>query len=179
MRRVGIVLLCEDLQHAVFVRRFLKRRGLDTGQMRVEKCPGGSAEQFVRERYPLELEALRGRHPKTVLIVVIDGDSKGVRRRRASLAEECRAANIKDRTAAEPVLVIVPTWNIETWLAYLAGDSVDETKGDYPRLSRESDCRPQVEALAAMCEQGQLRAPAPASLQDACSEYERVRAIRP
>ena len=70
-------------------------------------------------------------------------------------------------------MVIVPTWNIETWLAYLAGKSVDETKGDYPRLPRESDCQSQVEALAAMCEQGQLRPPAPASLQDACGEYER------
>ena len=175
LRRVGIVLLCEDSQHEAFVRRFLKRRRLVTGHWRVEKCPGGSAEQFVRERYPVELKALRRRHAKTVLIVVVDGDSEGVQTRRASLADACRAANIEDRTAAEPVVVIVPTWNIETWLAYLAGKSVVETKGDYPRLPRESDCQPQVEALAAMCEQGQLRAPAPASLQDACGEYERFR----
>ena len=177
MRRVGIVLLCEDLQHEVFIRRFLKKRRLVVD--RVAKCPGGSAEQFVRERCPLELQALRQRHASTVLIVVIDGDSEGVQRRRDSLAAACRAANVEDRTAADPVVIIVPTWNIETWLACLAGDSVDETKGDYPRLSRESDCQLQVEALAAMCEQGRLRTPAPASLQDACSEYERFRAIRP
>ena len=113
MRRVGIVLLCEDLQQAVFVRRFLKRRGLDTGQMRVKQCSDGSAEQFVRERYPVELKELRRRHPKTVLIVVIDGDREGVRRRRASLADACRAADTEDRTAADPVVVIVPTWNID------------------------------------------------------------------
>ena len=169
------MLLCEDSQHEAFVRRFLKRRRLVTGHWRVEKCPGGSAEQFVRERYPVELKALRRRHAKTVLIVVIDGDSDGVQTRRASLAGACRAANIEDRTAAEPVVVIVPTWNVETWLAYLAGASVDETRGDYPRLDKEGDCQPHVEALAAMCEQGHLRTPAPTSLQDACGEYERFR----
>ena len=181
MRRVGIVLLCEDSQHEVFVRRFLKKRGLDTRQLlRVRKCPGGSAEQFVRKEYPVELRALRGRSAKTVLIVVIDGDSDGVQKRRDLLAAACRAADVEDRAAAEPVVVIVPTWNIETWLAYLAGASVDESRGDYPRLHEESGCQPQVEVLAAMCEQGRLRTPAPASLQDACGEYERLlRSIRP
>ena len=179
LRRIGIVLLCEDSQHEAFVRRFLKRRKLDTRHLRVEKCPGGSAEQFVRERYPVELKALRSRHAKTVLIVVIDGDSDGVQMRRASLAAACGAANVEDRTADEPVVVIVPTWNIETWLAYLAGGAVDETSGGYPRLDKEGDCQPHVEALAAMCEQGHLRTPAPASLQDACGEYEKFRrAIR-
>lgn len=111
------------------------------------------------------------------MIVVVDGDNDGVQRRRDLLADACQAAKIEDRSAAEPVVVLVPTWNIETWLAYLAGESVDETRGDYPRLSRESDCQPQVDGLASMCERGQLRAPAPASLQDACREFERLRAI--
>ena len=39
MRRVGTVLLCEDSQHEAFVRRFLKKRRLVTGHLRVEKCP--------------------------------------------------------------------------------------------------------------------------------------------
>lgn len=175
MRRVDAVLLCEDLQHEVFVRRFLKRVGL-VRSLRVQKCPGGSAEQFVRTRYPVELAALRKRHAKTALIVVIDGDSEGVQRRRNSLAAECLAVDIEDRTGAESVVILVPTWNIETWLAYLAGESVDKTKGNYPRLSKESDCQPQVEALASMCEHGELRKPAPASLQAACKEYGTFRA---
>lgn len=136
------MLLCEDSLHEVFVRRFLKRRGLDTRQLRVRKSPGGSAEQFVRKEYPIELRALRRRHAKTVLIVVIDGDSDGVQMRRASLADACRAADVENRTAAEHVVVIVPTWNIETWLAYLAGESVDETRGDYQRLHEEADASP-------------------------------------
>jgi len=39
MRRVMIVLLCEDSQHESFVRRFLKTMGWDTRQLRVEKAP--------------------------------------------------------------------------------------------------------------------------------------------
>lgn len=175
MRRVGAVLLCEDAQHEAFVRRFLRRRGLATRHLRVEKCPGGSAEQFVRKRYPIELAAMRTLSAKSVLIVVIDGDAEGVQRRRGALAAACREAGIADRTAAESVVVLVPTWNVETWFAYAAGESVEETKRDYPHLARESDCQPHVEALAAMCEQRRLRMPAPPSLQDACDEYDRLR----
>ena len=112
MRRVGTVLLCEDSQHEAFVRRFLKKRRLVTGHLRVEKCPDGSAEQFVRKQYPIELAALRARYAKSALIVVID----------------------------------------------------------------ESACQSHVETLAAMCEAGQLRVPAPPSLQDACEGYEGFRA---
>ena len=179
MRRVGTVLLCEDSQHEAFVRRFIKKRRLVTGHLRVEKCPGGSGEQFVRKQYPVELVALRTRHAKSALIVVVDGDKEGVQGRCEQLADACRDAGIKDRAAAESVVVLVPTWNIETWLAYLAGGSVDETRPDYPRLSKESDCQPDVEALASMCEAGRLRTPAPPSLQDACEEYEGLRAKLP
>jgi len=56
-RRVQIVLLCEDSQHEAFVRRFLVGMGWETRGMRVEKSPsaGGSAEQWVRIRFPKEL----------------------------------------------------------------------------------------------------------------------------
>ena len=84
MRRVRAVLLCEDLQHAVLVRRFFEKRGWDRRWWRVEMAPPGhgSAERFVRERYPLELASLRkfGGHG-AALVVMIDGDNKGLRGR--------------------------------------------------------------------------------------------------
>ena len=58
---------------------------------------------------------------------------------------------------------------------YRDDHSVDETRGDYPRLPRAGACQRHVEALAAMCERGHLRTPAPASLQDACEKYQRFR----
>ena len=173
MRRVNVVLLCEDLQHEVFVRRFLSEQNVEIGNLRVERCSAGSAEQFVRQRYPKELGALRRRHAQSYLIVVLDGDAVGVQRRKASLADACRSAGIDDRALDGSVTDLVPTWNIETWLAYADGERVDESRSDYPRLTRPSDCRQHVVALAAMCTAGRLRQPAPASLIDACAEYER------
>ncbi len=57
IRRVKIVLLCEDSQHEAFARRFLKGMGWNTRELRVEKSPSasGSAEQWVREEFPNEL----------------------------------------------------------------------------------------------------------------------------
>jgi len=69
------------------------------------------------------------------------------------------------------VLVFIATWRIETWLAYLDGTTVAETKPDYPRLPRESDCAPHVDTLVEMCRRRQLRHPAPDSLVAACADY--------
>lgn len=175
MRRASVVLLCEDQQQEVFIRRLLREQVPTLGAPRVRKCQAGSAEQFVRERYPAELQAIRRRHARTFLIVVVDGDSVGVQRRKRSLAAACRSAGVADRDLDGTVTILVPTWNIETWLAYLGGERVDESKSDYPRLAKESDCQRHVVALAMMCNAGDLRQPAPPSLADACMEYGRFR----
>lgn len=67
--------------------------------------------------------------------------------------------------------MFIPTWNVETWLAYLSGETVDEANKSYPKLPRARDCKPLVEELFKMCQAGALRQPAPASLVDACQEY--------
>ncbi len=141
--------------------------------IRVERAPGGrgAGEQFVRRRFPVELKAHRTRPVSQVLVVLIDGDAKGTMARTQQLSQACREAGVRERTDADRVAIFIPTWNIETWLAYLAGDQVDESRSDYPRLPRERDCQEQVVALARMCREGRLRAPAPASLDAACGEY--------
>lgn len=177
-RDVQIVLLCEDTQHETFARRFLEERGWSTRRLRVEKAPGGrgSAEQFVRARFPSELTAYRQRrHAVTqALIVILDGDNRGEQQRRAQLDEACRSEQVEVRQPDERVLVLVPTWNIETWLAYLDGQVVDEAESNYPRLRRPRECQSRVETLAAMCQDRRLREPAPPSLEAACTEYARL-----
>ena len=96
-RSVRIVLLCEDRQHETFVRRFLRRDGWDLRNIRVQIAPHGrgSAEQFVREQFPKELQAVRSKRNERVrLIVMIDGDDKGVRARRVSLDDACTAGAV-------------------------------------------------------------------------------------
>lgn len=77
------------------------------------------------------------------------------------------------RTRSERVALLVLTWNIETWFAYLDGATVDEARGNYPRLPRERECQRHVDALVEMCRGGALRPPSPDSLNLACIEYHR------
>ena len=74
------------------------------------------------------------------------------------------------RGADERVAVLLPKRNIETWLAYLGGETVDEHSA-YPKLSFASQCQPQVSTLLDGCRKDQLRAPVPPSLTQACAEY--------
>jgi hypothetical protein len=174
-RSVQLVLLCEDTQHETFARRFLEKAGWSTRRLRVVKAPParGSAVQFIRERFPIELSAYRSNRNRVTLalVVMIDGDKTGVAGRIKELTAVCEAQGMKPREDDEHVLIIVPTWNIETWLAYLDGADVDENKGDYPRLARPRDCQRHVDQLHEMCVREELRQPAPASLEAACEEY--------
>lgn len=172
-RRVQLVLLCEDPQHEAFLRRFLSAMGWEMRSMRVERAPGsrGSAEQFVRKQFPKELKAHRSRPVSQALVTMIDGDRHGVAARLEQVDDACRASDIKVRGPRERVAVFVPTWNIETWFAYLDGATVDETMRDYPRLPRQRGCRQHVDVLIQMCRAGALREPFPPSLDRACDEY--------
>lgn len=173
-RTVNVVILCEDRQHEAFARRFLALAGKGTRVQRVEISPKGrgSGEQFVRTRFAKELAFYRARQHRVeqALVVVVDADGKDALAREAQLAEVATEAGQEPRKAGERVAIFVPARNIETWLAYLDGQDVDETTL-YPRLLRERECRRHVDALHQMCRQGALRQPAPLSLAAACKEY--------
>ncbi len=181
-REVQIVLLCEDRQHQAFVERFLESVGRLTRKakrrLRVEKASQGrgSAERFVRDRFPKELAAYRRRRNRVsvALVVMLDGDAAGVNRRLADLDAACVKQGTPPRQSGEDVFVFVPTWRIETWLAWLKdGEPIDEKRPDYPRLPKAKDCQPHARALADMCRNQQLPAPIPPSLAAACTEYGR------
>lgn len=175
-RRVRMTLLCEDTQHEAFALRFLEKLGWDKRQIRPIRAPGGrgSAEQFIRRQFPMELRALRRRHGNVSLVVLVDGDRFGHSQRLTQLDMACDQEGVPRRRTNDPVFIFVPTWRIETWLAYLGGESVVEDRIDYPRLGRPRDCRRHVEELVHKCRAGRLREPAPPSLTAACVEYERL-----
>lgn len=171
-RKANLVLLCEDSQHEAFARRFLQADGWHPRRIRVEKAPRGSGEAWVRQRYPVELRARRA-GPATALAVVIDGDGRTVAQRLQQLDASCRAGDVAPRDSDEPVAIFVPCRNIETWIAYLSGNEVEEFP-QYPRLARERDCLPAVRSLKAMCDAGALRQPTPPSIQASCTEYAHI-----
>lgn len=104
---------------------------------------------------------------------MLDGDERGAAARLIELENACRATGVPVRFPEEGVLVVVPTWRIETWLAYLEGATVDESKRDYPRLRLPRDCARHVNKLVDMCRSKELRRPAPESLVVSCGDYER------
>jgi hypothetical protein len=173
---VSITLLCEDSQTDAFVRRFLKYRNFRSRDIRTLPLPSGrqSGEQWVRERYPMELRAIR-RRQRAYLIVVTDADTHSTAVRRGQLDAACDEKGTPRRDDRDPVLVIVPRRNIETWLAYLGGATVDEDTR-YRKLKPESACVTQAEALFRMChEEQRLNEDAPPSLREACEEYPKLR----
>lgn len=171
-RRAQLVLVCEDRQHEVFIRSFLRLTGWETRKLRVEMNPKGrgSGEQWVRKTYAQEVKRLRSSpHVAQGLIVAIDQDKPGLDRDE-QLQEELRCADLGRRGKGERIAHVIPARNIETWLAYLAGSDVDETT-TYPKLAKESDCQELVCDLKRMCDANMLRQPAPPSLERACDEY--------
>jgi len=170
---VKVVLLCEDLQTATFIRRFLLLGTHKQHEIRVEFAPPGkgSGEQWVRDRYPNELLARRKKN--TVLIVGTDADQLSVVDRIATLDRQCMNENVPVRSTTEPVIIAVPKRNIETWFVYLRGENPNEDD-TYPKYSYESQCRDDVKVLDEMCRKQQLRQPVPPSLQAACVEFGRM-----
>ncbi len=175
IRRVKIVLLCEDSQHEAFIRRFLKGMGWNTRELRVEKSPsgGGSGEQWVREKFTNELGVYRQRRTRaaSALIAIIDADLRTVNDRIKEFENECKDNTTPFRTQDENVAILVPKRNIETWIHYLHGNQVNEVNS-YPKLDRERGCKPGVDELVKLCRTTGLEPNAPSALAMACDEYD-------
>ncbi|MEH2395682.1 MAG: hypothetical protein V7K21_29880 [Nostoc sp.] len=165
--------MCEDKQQEVFARHFLKKRGfiLDRN-LRIEICPKGATEQFVRKRHPAEVRAYRSKNYLSgMLVVLIDADRKTIEERLNQLDEALRENSQLVRQPKEAIAIFILKRNIETWIHYLLDETVDET--EYSKLNNESVCKPYVENLVNQCYQG-LNKNAPPSLEAACGELQRT-----
>lgn len=171
MNRPKITVLCEDNQHASFIRLFLKKRKRRIHAVQKPSGGAGAGDRFVLDNYPAQLDAVRKRGG--ILVVMIDGDNYSDEARQKQLNKACVQRNVLPRNSSDKVAVFVPMRNIETWLAYLNGEEVNEID-TYPRLERERECRRHTEVLLQMCDREKLDSPAPASLEAACREYRNV-----
>ncbi|MDD5089759.1 MAG: hypothetical protein PHQ23_02480 [Candidatus Wallbacteria bacterium] len=180
-RRVQIVILCEDSQHEVFGRRFLKQAGWENSDFRVVKSPEGKgcASQWVRKKFPEELSAYRQRKNRAAscLIAVIDADNLSVHERIRELEQECMDQGMVCRSNDDCVAFVIPKRNIASWVHHLLGEEVNESDV-YRELERESLCQPAVAQLANICNNRDTGTLLP-SLKDACQEYnERIRILK-
>jgi len=180
IRRVKLVLLCEDSQHETFSRRFLKGMGWNTRELRIEKSPSaaGSAEQWVRQKFPIELRVYRRRRLRAAaaLVTIIDADTKEVLNRINEFKDQCESMQVPFRASDEAVAFVVPKRNIETWIHYLNGKQVNE-KDDYPKLDQERGCKLAVNNLVELCKSTGIKSDSPPALAAACEEYIRIRTL--
>ncbi|MDJ0839685.1 MAG: hypothetical protein QNK37_24420 [Acidobacteriota bacterium] len=121
-------------------------KGYPKRKIRINMCPKGkqSGEQYVRNWFPKEVNTLRSKnYMNIVLVTVIDADAHLVADRFKQLLDSLT----EPRGVKEPIVLSIPKRNIETWIHYLMGKVVNE-EDIYPKLERESVCKPYVERLA-------------------------------
>ena len=150
-RAAQLIIVCEDTQHRTFIYRLLKELGFPHRRFRVEQAPmgEGSAEQWVRESYADEVAVYRQKqaHLHLGLVVAIDADTRSVQDRHHELQQQLDGTDQPPRTPEELICLLIPKRNIETWIYALEGRDVNE-HDVYPKLDRERNCQPAVEALA-------------------------------
>jgi hypothetical protein len=137
-----VIVLVEDARQQQIIRRYLRQVGLNTHSMRFELPSSGSGEQWVRERFVVEVAAYRNRRARaeTKLIIMLDADNLTLHERFVQLDQKLRDAGIELIGAGEQVAKLIPRRNIETWILCLDAGVVDEdtdykrTRHDWPDL---------------------------------------------
>jgi len=156
-RAARMIVLCEDLQHAVFTRRLLKDLGFPSRRIRIERAQTGkgAADRFVLDMYPEEVKEYRSRasYMKIGLVTLVDADTDPFPQRYRQLNEELDAEDLDRRRDDEKICILIPKRNIETWIYALRGDDVDEEQS-YPKLEREGNCQPSVDQLVNYLQDG-------------------------
>ena len=144
-------ILCEDKLTHCFIRRFLISQGISGRKINALPLPAaGCGEQYVRSQYPKQLQFLRSNNfISNVLIVAIDADVKTCLERQNQLDEACINAGVQQLAVNDKVLLFIPKRNIETWVKYFDGESVDE-EHDYAHFlnGHESDCHNAADKMA-------------------------------
>ncbi len=140
----AIVILAEDQEHQNLVWHYLKNCPQYRRKMRdVRKValPGsqGCGSQYVREQFPKEVAECRKRHLKPLLIVITDADNLSAVEREQTLHKELAENNHNAVNAAEPIVILVPKWQVETWIKCLVGQTVLESdkNSDRPAVTTQ------------------------------------------
>ena len=168
--------LCEDKLTHCYIRRFLLAQGISGRKIFPLPLPAdGCGEQYVRLQFPRYLQVLRSKSfDSNVLVVAIDADKKTLQERKLQLNEACEAANVSVRTETDKMLVFIPKRNVETWIKYFDGETVDEEQ-DYAHYlnGHESDCYSAAESMSEQFSKDNFTTELSA-LQEAYEEYKKL-----
>ena len=175
------LILCEDKQTQCFMRSFLKGNGIPKHKINCCELPlKGCGEQYVRERYPEELEKLRAtKYNRNVLFVCTDADDISVEERVKKLNDECVKYNVKKRCDDECVIFVIPKRNIETWIHFVIdGSELVDEDADYRHFSGKERINGRTgKTIAKMLEDKALEKTDLSSLKYLQVEYDRLKTI--
>jgi hypothetical protein len=130
-RLANVIILGEDQEHQSLVRRYLLRAGRRYANLRSISSPAGrgSGSQYVREQFPLQVAECRatlGHRSSCVLIVITDADEMTTMQREQTLNAQMAHGGGLPITQAEPIIILIPKWQVETWVKCVLGEAVSE-----------------------------------------------------
>jgi len=157
----------------VFCRLLLSRMGYDRRWLLPKLAPPGCAKQWVRQQWPVEVEAQRKRHAASVLLAAIDADNLSPAREKANREAELSLPRSPD----EKIALFIPKWCIETWLQWLGGDHGVTEEEQHPATPEDlrDACRAAVEQYLQMAREGRDTGGALPALDMSFPEYNRLR----
>jgi hypothetical protein len=123
-------LLCEDQIHERFAMALAPKLGLRTQPLKSFRSPQaeGDASNFVLAQYPHILRKIRTHQNENVcLIVIVDGDDKGIAKRKQMLDEALAKLGAVVLAKTERVVRLIPTWSIDTWCVDPDAQGLNET----------------------------------------------------
>lgn len=138
----NIIVVCEDQEHQNLVRRYLIRVGHASRSIRFYLPQQGSGSQYVRQQFPRQIAACRsilGRGTRAFLILMTDADNLTVLLRERTLHDELVHAGGAPIGPTEPVVILIPKWQVETWIKCLLGIAMDEEdqRSDQPPVTAD------------------------------------------
>jgi hypothetical protein len=176
-KKVSLVVLCEDEMHQSFVAAFLNRISLPlNGRPRIE--PLGSRSR-VMERFPTEVRALRQAHAERRLLIVVDADKDTPASVEAQFIQKLKEAGVSDNISGDPILFVIPKWELENWALDLMGKSIGELRDPGARGKIGDDVRESGRLLADACQKHSIPGTPLPSLQNSCNRWKAFRSAHP
>lgn len=146
-RGIRVRVWCEDGEHEAFAKQLLcDVFGVERRAIEVNKAPAGegAASSWVVQRYHDEVVSTfrRSRHQAGLgFLILVDGDNVGC-------AARLDALKASERAPADRIVLLAPTWSVETWVLWLGGETVNESESAKERLPSDEFRKRLKEAVA-------------------------------
>lgn len=102
----------------------------------------GCGSQYVREQFSKQVSACRstlGRKASCMLIVIADADQLTIAQREQTLHAQLTQSVGPPVVPNEPIIILIPKWQVETWIKCLLGQVMSEDDPNTDRPPVDAD----------------------------------------